>query len=53
VFVVVDGLAKLRLIELGRQNAHEAQILKGLEPGDVLVTHPGDDVVDGVAVRLR
>jgi HlyD family secretion protein len=53
VFKIVDGRAQLRRIELGRRNAHEAEVLSGLVSSDVVVTHPGDDVVDGVAVRLR
>jgi len=52
-FVVVNGAAELRLIEVGQANAREAQVLSGLEPGDELVLHPTDRVADGVQVIRR
>ena len=53
VFVVEDGTAVRREVEIGRRNARTAQVLDGLEPGEVVVTHPGDDVVSGAAVVDR
>jgi HlyD family secretion protein len=51
VFVVEDGLARRRPIEAGRRNPLEAELLSGLEPGEVVIVHPGFDVRDGVRVR--
>lgn len=53
VFVVDDGHARLRRIEVGRQNGLEAQVLAGLEPGERIITHPSDKVADGVEVFVR
>ena len=53
VFCVIENTAQLRSIKVGRQNAHEVQVLEGLMPGDVVVMHPGDDVTDGVSVKPR
>ena len=51
VFVVQDGRAALRRVETGRRSGMVTQILDGLEPGEVVVTHPGDRVRDGVRVE--
>ena len=53
VFVVEDGEAKRRTVEIGRRNAREAQVLAGLEPGEVVVTHPSDEVTAGTAIVDR
>ncbi len=53
VFRVEKGVARERLVELGLQNGLEAEVLEGLAEGDVVVTHPGDNIVDGVKVAPR
>lgn len=53
VFSVKAGRARLRTIDVGRQNSLEAQVLDGLDPGEQIVTHPGDKVADGVEVFAR
>ena len=53
VFRVEDGVARHRIIKLGLQNGLEAEVQEGLAEGDLVVTHPGDNVVDGRAVRAR
>jgi HlyD family secretion protein len=50
VFVVKDGRAQLRRVETGRRSGMVTQILEGLEAGEIVVTHPGDRVRDGVRV---
>ena len=52
-FVVTDGKAAVRKLTLGHQNADFAEVLSGLQPGDVVIVHPGDRVVDGAAVVAR
>ena len=52
-FVVSEGRARLRAVEVGHRTPFEAEILSGLEEGDVLVRNPSDRVADGVRVRLR
>jgi HlyD family secretion protein len=53
VFVVDDGEARLRPVEVGRDNGRRAQILSGLEAGETLVLYPGEEMADGVAVTGR
>ncbi len=53
VFAVEDGVARERIVEVGRRGQRTAQITGGLQPGDVIVTHPSDAVADGVAIVDR
>ncbi len=49
-----DGLAaELRVIEVGQRNPREAQVLGGLEEGDLVIEYPGDQIEDGAAVEDR
>ncbi len=50
-FTVSNGKAVLRRIQIGQDNGVTAQVLGGLEEGDIVISHPGDNVQDGVAVR--
>ncbi len=52
-FVVEGGRARLRAVELGRRNGVEAEVLKGLAEGAVVVLHAGDRVTDGTRVATR
>lgn len=51
VFVVEDGRARLRRLEPGRSSGLMTQVLSGLTAGELIVTHPGDQVRDGLRVR--
>lgn len=53
VFTVEDGVARERRVTLGRRGARSAQIVDGLEPGEIIITHPSDAIADGVAVIDR
>lgn len=53
LFVVENGLAHERLVELGQRNRRTVEVLGGLEPGAMVVTHPSDDLNDGSPVRQR
>lgn len=53
VFQVVDGIVHQEIVEIGRQNGLEAEVLKGLAAGDQVVVHPSDQIEDGVVVRKR
>ena len=53
LFRVVDGRAVLTPVTIGHRNAHFAEVTEGLSAGDVVVLHPSDRVVDGVAVAAR
>ena len=53
VFVVTEGVAKLRKVELGHRNADAAEIAGGLQAGEQVVIYPSDRVQDGVEVLTR
>ena len=40
-------------MKVGRRNGLEAEIVEGLEAGERVIMHPGDQVTDGVRVRMR
>lgn len=52
VFVVVDGVARLRLVRLGGPEGDRVTVRAGLAAGDVVVLDPGD-LRDGQPVTLR
>jgi HlyD family secretion protein len=53
VFVDDRGRARLRPVARGHHNGLEVEITGGLEPGERVVLHPSDRVVDGVRVEVR
>jgi HlyD family secretion protein len=53
VFRVDDGVARQQIVKLGLQNGLEAEVIEGLAEGDLVVTHPGDNIVDGAQVVSR
>jgi len=53
VFVEENGRASRRVVEVGRRNGLESEILSGLMAGERVVAHPGDRVTDGVTLRVR
>ena len=53
VFIIQDGMAELRQVEIGNRSGLAAEILSGLVEGENVITHPGDNVEDGSRVRLR
>lgn len=53
VFVVQDGRLREQEVEVGQRNQDEAQIVKGLQPGDVIVRFPSNELKDGVRVEER
>jgi len=53
VFLVMDGRARVRPIEVGHRNSRVAEVLSGVREGDQVVLHPSDRVGDGIAVAQR
>ncbi len=53
VFKVVDDVVHEQIVEIGRQNGLEAEVLAGLAAGDQVVIHPSDQIEDGIHVRQR
>jgi HlyD family secretion protein len=53
VFLVKDGAVHQQIVQIGRQNGLHAEVLDGLQEGDLVVVHPSDQVEEGVSVRQR
>lgn len=53
VFRIVDGRARLTPVEVGALTDSEAEIRRGLSPGQQVVVFPSDKVRDGVRVKVR
>lgn len=50
-FVVAEGRARRRRVEVGHRDGVWAEVLGGLSPGDPVVVHPPEDLVDGARVE--
>jgi HlyD family secretion protein len=53
VFGVEDGRARRRPVEVGHRDGLQAEVLAGLAPGDLVITHPSDAVGEGVRVAVE
>jgi len=53
VFIVVDGRAQIRHIDIARTNGEQVQVLSGLTAGDEILLYPGDSVSEGARVKPR
>ena len=50
----IDGeLARLTLLELGKNNGEFAEVLSGLSDGDRVILHPGDRIADETLIQPR
>lgn len=47
VFVAQDETARLRIVRTGRNEAGQVEILAGLDDGEVIVTNPPAELLDG------
>ncbi len=53
VFVIENGVARVRAVQVGQVNGVDAAIISGLKPGERVVMHPSDTVTDGVRITER
>ncbi len=53
VFIVENGKAVRRAVEIGHQNGLAAEVRSGLKEGDQVILHPSADVKEGVEVESR
>jgi HlyD family secretion protein len=53
VFVIEQGRARLRPVQIGHRGAGDAEVLDGLGAGDSVILFPSDQVRDGMRVRGR
>ncbi|UYV13209.1 MAG: HlyD family efflux transporter periplasmic adaptor subunit [Phycisphaera sp.] len=53
VYVIRNGRAFLRQVQIGQQNDEVTQILAGLDVDQLVVRHSTDNLVDGTRIRIR
>lgn len=53
VFVAAQGRAELRHVQIGQRNTAVAEILDGVDEGELVVLHPSDRVRSGVRIAPR
>ena len=53
VYVVKDGLAEVRSVELMRRSGRLAAVTSGLAPGERVIVYPGDRIEPGVQVDAK
>lgn len=53
VYLVEDGYARLRPVEVGQRSGLRVRIIAGLAEGERVIIYPSDAVADGVAVAVR
>lgn len=53
VFVIEDNVARLRQVETGHSDGFMVEVVSGLEAGERVVRHTGNQISDGVPLALR
>jgi HlyD family secretion protein len=53
VYVVADGRARVRAVDLGHRGRVDVEITRGLQPGDRVIVHPSDQIHDATRVAVR
>jgi HlyD family secretion protein len=53
LFVVAEGRAQLRTVEVGERTPFTAQIKSGVEADAVVIVHPANEITDGTRVQPR
>jgi len=53
VYVLENGVARLRNVIVGHTNDNFAEVLGGLREGETVILHPSDRLVDGAHVEQR
>jgi HlyD family secretion protein len=51
LFVVSNGRAHRRTVEIGHRGAEATEVVKGLAPGDLVIRFPTDRIDEGVRVK--
>ena len=52
VYVVQNGVARLRLIQVGEPSSDDVEVLAGVDAGESIITSPLSRLVDGAAVAV-
>jgi HlyD family secretion protein len=49
-FVVENGRARARRVDIGHRNEDVAEVRSGLREGEEVIVHPSDEIAGGVRV---
>ena len=52
VFVVQDGIARMRVVQAGLATSTGVEVLAGVDAGELIVTSPPPGLVDGSPVTV-
>jgi HlyD family secretion protein len=53
VYVVEDGRARFRPIQVGQRGARQVEVVSGLKAREMIIQHPDERISDGVRVAAR
>ena len=53
VFVIEEGKARRREVEIGHRSQFEAAVLSGIRVGEQIILHPANQIADGAAVEAK
>ncbi len=53
VFIVDNGRARRRSLQIGHRNQTEAEILSGISAGEDVILHPSNQLREGIRVRAQ
>ena len=53
LYVIRDDRAQLRKVEIGQRSGISTQIMTGIEVGEKIINHPGDNISSQTRVRSR
>jgi HlyD family secretion protein len=53
VFVIENGRARERRVDIGHRGAFDVEIVQGLNEGTEVIIHPNNQIVDGAFVTTR
>lgn len=53
LFVVENGIARLREVEIGQRTPFQAEIKGGLEEGAEVIVHPSNEITDGTRLERQ
>lgn len=53
VFVVENGTARIREVEIGHRNAMDAEVIRNLKEGERVILHPSNQLADGARVVVE
>jgi HlyD family secretion protein len=52
VFTAGNGRARLCTVEIGPRNSSDAQVIKGLSEGEIVIVHPSDTIKDDSRISI-